>query len=153
MPRGDFGRLYGADAADVELLTRTVAGLGARVVEVDQASRRVRLSGTVAVLSRMFGSSLELVTAPAPSGTPAIFRQRTGGLSVPAALDGVVTAVLGLDDRPQAIRYWTAAYQFDTSSAGIVQKLRAQGLDPERLRPTRPLAPNNGPATNAPAVK
>ena len=60
---------------------------------------------------------------------------------------------LKLDDRPQAIRYWTAAYQFDTSSAGIVQKLRAQGLDPERLRPTRPLAPNNGPATNAPAVK
>ena len=59
----------------------------------------MRLSGTVAVLSRMFGSSLELVTAPAPNGTPATFRQRTGGLSVPAALDGVVTAVLGLDDR------------------------------------------------------
>ena len=109
MPRGDFGRLYGADAADVELLTRTVAGLGARVVEVDQASRRVRLWGTVAVLSRMFGSSLELVTAPAPNGTPATLRQRTGGLSVPVALDGVVTAVLGLDDRPQSRAHFQVA--------------------------------------------
>ena len=72
------------------------------MVEVDQASRRVRLSGTVAVLSRMFGSSLELVTAPAPNGTPATFRQRTGGLSVPAALDGVVTAVLARRPRSRA---------------------------------------------------
>ncbi|BAS18146.1 peptidase S8 and S53, subtilisin, kexin, sedolisin [Arthrobacter sp. Hiyo8] len=39
---------------------------------------------------------------PKPDGTAITHRHRTGGLHVPAALDGVIVAVLGLDDRPQA---------------------------------------------------
>src|SRR6266480_7202383 len=49
-------------------------------------------------------STLRLVSAPHPTadGGMAQHRQRVGGLHVPAELDGVVVAVLGLDDRPQA---------------------------------------------------
>lgn len=93
---------HGASTADLELVTRTLEELGARVVETDPASRRVRVAGSVGLLSRIFGTSLENVTSRGPDGKPVTHRHRTGGLSVPAALDGVVTAVLGLDDRPQA---------------------------------------------------
>jgi kumamolisin len=43
------------------------------------------------------------VTSPHPDGSGDVeHRYRTGALSIPARLSGIVTAVLGLDDRPQA---------------------------------------------------
>ena len=79
-----------------------MTALGLRVLEVDPPSRRIRVSGSVAVMSRIFGTSLELVTLPGTGGAGGVtFRHRTGGLSVPAAVSAAVTAVLGLDDRPQ----------------------------------------------------
>ncbi|MGB8962674.1 MAG: protease pro-enzyme activation domain-containing protein, partial [Pseudonocardiaceae bacterium] len=93
---------YGADPADVDLVTATVTALGARVVSVHAAARLIRVEGTAAVLSRMFGTSLELATFVGPTGGEVTHRVRTTALSVPAVLDGIVTAVLGLDNRPQA---------------------------------------------------
>jgi kumamolisin len=55
------------------------------------------VSGTLAALSAAFGTSLRMVSSGGVT-----HRYRVGGLFVPQSLDGVVTAVLGLDDRPQA---------------------------------------------------
>lgn len=101
LPREEFAARYGADPADVELVSGTFRALGVEVIETDVASRRVRVAGPAGVLSQVFGTSLEQVTSSNPAGGEVTHRHRTGGLSVPAALDGVVTAVLGLDDRPQ----------------------------------------------------
>jgi kumamolisin len=50
-----------------------------------------------------FGTTLSAVTSPHPDGSGDVqHRYRTGSLSVPAQLSGIITAVLGLDDRPQA---------------------------------------------------
>ncbi|MEO7286854.1 MAG: S53 family peptidase, partial [Jatrophihabitantaceae bacterium] len=84
-----------------DLVTTTLTSLGARITEADAASRRVRVTGTISTLSQIFGAELTQVTSTSPSGEPTTHRHRTGGLSVPAALAGVITAVLGLDDRPQ----------------------------------------------------
>ncbi|MGX7681922.1 S53 family peptidase [Jatrophihabitans sp. DSM 45814] len=111
----DFAASYGADPADVELVTRTLERLGAEVIEVDEASRRVRVAGAAGVLSQIFGTSLQQVSGPDAAGGTATFRQRTGALSVPAELDGVVTAVLGLDDRPQSRTQFRIAPAADTS--------------------------------------
>jgi kumamolisin len=92
---------YGADPADVSLVVSTLTALGLSVISTDPVSRRVRVSGSAAALSRVFGTSLQAVTS-GTGGSRAEHRHRTGGLSIPAALAGVVTAVLGLDDRPQA---------------------------------------------------
>ncbi|HJQ03220.1 MAG TPA: S53 family peptidase [Jatrophihabitans sp.] len=98
----DFANRYGASTSDLDVVTQTLTGLGAHVTSVDAASRRVLVTGTAAVLSRIFGVTLTEVASKAPSGQEAEHRHRVGQLSVPAALDGIVVAVLGLDDRPQS---------------------------------------------------
>ncbi|WP_422933649.1 S53 family peptidase [Sinomonas sp. P47F7] len=100
--REDLAANYGASDADVLLATETFTRLGAEVLEADPASRRLRLAGTVGQLGGIFGASLEEATSTAPDGAPVQHRHRTGDLRIPADLVGIVTAVLGLDDRPQA---------------------------------------------------
>ncbi|MFH5877487.1 protease pro-enzyme activation domain-containing protein [Arthrobacter sp. NA-172] len=102
LSRDELASRYGASAADLELAVRTFAGLGLDVVESDAASRRIRLAGSVGQLSSVFGTSLDELTSHSPDGAAVTHRHRTGGLQIPAVLDGVVVAVLGLDDRPQA---------------------------------------------------
>jgi len=94
---------YGADPADVDLVRQTLTGLGLEITEVYPASRRVKVAGTLGQLSGVFGATLRQVSSPAPKGQGTVtHRYREGPLYVPAPLDGVVLAVLGLDDRPQA---------------------------------------------------
>ncbi len=107
---------YAAAPADVELATRTLTRLGATVVETDAASRRLRVAGPVGLLCTIFGTELDMVSSVAPGHESTTHRQRTGGLSVPAELDGVVTAVLGLDDRPSA----RAPFHLAPAAAGNV---------------------------------
>ncbi|HET8879497.1 MAG TPA: S53 family peptidase [Arthrobacter sp.] len=102
MTRDELAARHGASDADLQLATGTFTRLGAEILDADAASRRLRLSGTVEQLSRIFGTSLEEVTSSGPHGHDVTHRHRTGGLQIPAELDGIVTAVLGLDDRPQA---------------------------------------------------
>lgn len=93
---------YGADPDDITRATSVLGQLGLTVTETHQGSRRLKLSGTVGAMSRAFGTTLTLVTTPHVDGTGGVqHRYRSGGLSVPAELAGIVTAVLGLDDRPQ----------------------------------------------------
>jgi kumamolisin len=94
--------VIGADAAEVDTVVRTLNRLGLEIVSADARARLVRIAGPAELMSRVFGTELQQVTSRAHDGTPVVHRYRTGGLSVPAALDGIVTAVLGLDDRPQA---------------------------------------------------
>ena len=109
LSRDELAVAHGADPADVDLVVGTLTGLGVEVLSIDAASRRVRVAGTVALLSGVFGTSLEAVTSKDAAGDEVSHRHRTGGLSVPAELDGVVTAVLGLDDRPQARAHFRTA--------------------------------------------
>jgi kumamolisin len=95
----ELAERFGADPADVSAVEQTLTSLGLQIVSSDPASRRIRISGSVETVSRVFGTSLS-------SGTSAdgnsVHRVRSGGLSIPRELDGIVTAVLGIDDRPQA---------------------------------------------------
>jgi kumamolisin len=109
LTRDELAERYGADPADVALVTRTLQNLGLVVAEVDPASRRMKVAGTLGDLSRVFGTTLQLVTSPDPYGRPVTHRYRQGSLYVPAALAGVVVAVLGLDTRPTARAHFRPA--------------------------------------------
>jgi kumamolisin len=102
--RDELRERYGSDPADQALVTSTLAApdSGIEVLAADPGARQLTLSGTVAALSAVFGTSLSLVTSPGPGGVAVTHRYREGGLRVPARLAGIVEAVLGLDDRPQA---------------------------------------------------
>jgi len=94
---------YGSDPADVALATQVLGEYGLTVTESQPASRRLKVNGTIAELSAAFGTTLTQVASPHPDGSgEVVHRYRSGGLSVPAELAGIITAVLGLDDRPQA---------------------------------------------------
>jgi kumamolisin len=94
---------YGADPADVDLVRQTLTGLGLEITEVHASTRRVKITGTIGALSSAFGVTLQQVSSPDPkTGDPVTHRYREGPLFIPAALNGVVLAVLGLDTRPQA---------------------------------------------------
>ena len=94
---------YGADPADVDLVRRELTSRGLEVTAVHQATRRVKVAGSLGDLSSAFGTTLRQVSSPDPAGRGRVtHRYREGPLYVPAALAGVVTAVLGLDTRPQA---------------------------------------------------
>jgi kumamolisin len=99
----ELGERYGADPADAQLVSEVLGSYGLTVTETDLASRRMMVSGTIAAMQAAFGTTLSAVTSPHPDGSGDVqHRYRTGSLSVPAQLSGIITAVLGLDDRPQA---------------------------------------------------
>jgi kumamolisin len=106
----ELGQRYGANPADVELATEVLHRYGLTVTDSHPASRRLKVRGTVAQMSGAFSTTLTQVTSPSLDGSgPVAHRYRSGGLSVPAELDGIVTAVLGLDTRPQARPHFRAA--------------------------------------------
>src|SRR3984885_6668299 len=103
LSHAELGGGYGADPADVDLVSRELTSRGLEVTAVHPTTRRVKVTGTLGDLSRAFGTTLRQVSSPDPVGHGQVtHRYREGPLYVPGALAGVVTAVLGLDTRPQA---------------------------------------------------
>jgi kumamolisin len=99
----ELGDRYGGDPADAQLVSEVLGSYGLTVTETHLESRRLKVSGTIAQMQAAFRTTLSAVTSPHPDGSGNVrHRYRTGPLSVPARLSGIVTAVLGLDDRPQA---------------------------------------------------
>jgi kumamolisin len=97
LSRQAFADRYGADPADLQKVEAFARAHGLTVVESSAPRRSVVLRGTVAQMNAAFGVALKRYQ----SGTTS-YRGHDGSISVPAELSGVVQAVLGLDDRPQA---------------------------------------------------
>ncbi len=102
--RADLELRYGSDPADHQLVAEVLARLepAIQVTGRDPATRRLAITGPGRELARVFGTVLTMVSSAGPDGAPVSHRYRTGALQIPAELDGVVVAVLGLDNRPQA---------------------------------------------------
>jgi kumamolisin len=97
----ELAERYGADPAYVDLVRQTLASDGLEVTAVHPATRRIKVAGTLGELSRTFGVTLRQVRSTGPGGQVVTHRYREGPVYVPAALAGIVLAVLGLDTRPQ----------------------------------------------------
>jgi kumamolisin len=104
LSREELRQNYGSDPAEQDRVAEVLTGLNAaiEVTGADPGSRRMSLAGPAGALAAAFGTELSVAVSPGPGGTPVRHRYRSGGLQVPAALDGIVVAVLGLDTRPQA---------------------------------------------------
>jgi kumamolisin len=99
----ELAERYGADPTDVALVRQTLTSCGLEVTAVHPVTRRMKVAGTLGDLASTFGTALQQVSSPDPGGRGVVtHRYREGALAIPATLDGVVVAVLGLDTRPQA---------------------------------------------------
>src|SRR5580704_7291719 len=97
LSREDFAKQFGADPGDFAAIKTFATSHGLAVVQEDAARRTVILSGTVAQFNDAFGVKLERFEHAGGS-----YRGRVGPIQLPDELRGIVEAVLGLDDRPQA---------------------------------------------------
>ncbi len=103
LSRSDLEQHHGADPADIELATSSLSRLGLEVTSQDAGSRQIKVAGPASAMGTAFGADLSLVTSPSMTGPGVVtHRAREGSLRIPAQLEGVVVAVLGLDTRPQA---------------------------------------------------
>jgi kumamolisin len=97
LSREEYASRHGADSQDVDKVTAFAKAHQLVVVEAAPARRTVVLSGTAAAMSAAFDVTLQQFEHE--GGT---YRGRTGSISVPAELAGVIEGVFGLDNRPQA---------------------------------------------------
>ena len=93
----EYDQQFGADPTDIQAVKQFANQHGLAVVDEHAGRRHVVLSGTVAQFNDAFGVELEQFEHPGGS-----YRGRIGAIQLPDELNGVVTAVLRLDNRPQA---------------------------------------------------
>jgi kumamolisin len=138
-----------ADPDDVAAVLRFAQDNDLWVDSVDVAGRAVVLSGTVAQMNSAFKVSLGLYRLDKTT----TFRGRSGEVQVPVDVAPSITAVLGLDERPQArANFWVnplvlpgyppqevaRRYGFPTTSDGTGQTVAVLelggGFDPADLQ-------------------
>jgi len=96
--REAFAAQFGADPADVEKVETFAAHHHLSVHEINLGARTLVLSGRTADMQKAFGVELKLFATEDNKK----FRGRTGHVFIPDELEGIISAVFGLDDRPVA---------------------------------------------------
>jgi kumamolisin len=97
LTREDFANTHGADPADLSAVRAFAGAHGLAIVQENAARRTIVVAATAAQFDAAFAVQLQQMEHA--GGT---YRGRTGAIHLPAELHGVVEAVLGLDNRPQA---------------------------------------------------
>ena len=134
LSRDEFARHHGAAAADIAKVAEFAKAHGLAVVEASAARRTVVLSGPAAALSEAFGTTLQQFEHD--GGT---YRGRTGSLSVPANLEGVVEGVFGLDNRPQATPHFQVLGVDESASSRARREPRSRRRNWPRSTTSRPV--------------
>lgn len=126
LTREEYQARYGADPADVAQVSAFASQHGLTVAQVNTAARTMLLTGRTADFAQAFQVKFEQCEYKGRR-----FRQRTGSVSIPADLSGVVVSVHGLDNRPQAkahFRLNRANPRANSSSYTPLQIAKAYGF-------------------------
>jgi hypothetical protein len=110
-----YAETYGASQADVDAVTSFVSSHGMRVLQAHLGRRTVAVAGTSAQINAAFGIQLNRYETPRPEYRSRAVSEKAaaedespqththhgydGPIHIPDALAGVVTAVIGLDNR------------------------------------------------------
>ncbi|WP_211462361.1 S53 family peptidase [Collimonas silvisoli] len=97
LSREEFARRFSAVPQDIARIAAFARDHSLQVVREDAVCGSVTLSGTVAQFNQAFEVDLQRYESHFGN-----YRGRTGAVKIPAELQDIVTAVVGLDDRPQA---------------------------------------------------
>jgi kumamolisin len=116
LTREQFLAQRGALEEDVQKVEEFAHQYGLSISDTNLAKGSVTLTGTVANFSKAF--NVELLNYESSGGA---YRGRTGPVHIPSELDGIVTAVMGLDNRPQARPHFRSRRPAITSHARSAQ--------------------------------
>jgi kumamolisin len=100
MSRAEAEQLLQVDAADLAAVRSFVEGYGLKIKAESAEARTMRVEGSVMRVGQAFGVDIEWRIDP--DGQKYLSYQ--GPLTVPAAVAGIIEAVLGLDQRRVATR-------------------------------------------------
>jgi kumamolisin len=117
LDEGALRGLFGATADDVQTVSHWADTQGLHPGEVDPSRRTLKILGTLEALTRAFGTE-PLTLWQTPQGR--VFRARKGALHLPTHLQGIVTGVFGLDDRPTAKPHFRQAKEGGNAKAAAV---------------------------------
>ena len=93
----EYTATYGASTEDLAAIRAFAKEYNLAPANENPATRSIELHGTVGDLSRAFGVTLDHVRIKNK-----IYRHREGDITIPESLLPILTAVVGLDNRPQA---------------------------------------------------
>jgi len=99
--REEYAQRHGADPSDVAKVEAFAREHGLAVVGASAARRSVFLSGTAAQFEAAFGTRIEHYESRGCT-----YRGRSGPITVPEEIAGIVEGVFGIDDRPAAVPHF-----------------------------------------------
>ncbi|MGO9266841.1 MAG: protease pro-enzyme activation domain-containing protein [Candidatus Binataceae bacterium] len=99
----EFEEAHGATQADLDEVGQFCRAHNLTVLDANRSRRSVVARGTVAQVNAAFGVKLHHYESPIGK-----YHGYEGQIELPAALDGVVEAVVGLDNRPVPSRHLSA---------------------------------------------
>jgi kumamolisin len=94
MTRAEAAAKYGASDDDITKVTQVLKQYGMDVLGSDKAMRSMTVAGTIGTMEKCFAVKLFRY-----SHAEGDYRGRSGMLQIPTELNGIVTAVFGLDTR------------------------------------------------------
>lgn len=98
LTKRQYASRHGASQKDIDEVLRFAHHAGLSATAINPAQRSVELRGTIIQLESAFGC--ELNNYASTNGDR--FRARSGPVQIPKELEGIVTGVFGLDNRPVA---------------------------------------------------
>jgi kumamolisin len=125
LSREEWAAAHGADAQDLAKVAAFAHAHGLVVVDSNAPRRTVVLSGTATQMEAAFGVKLEQFEHDA--GT---YRGRSGTISVPGDLAGIVEGVFGLDNRPQANPHFQV---LESSEGAVATRAASASFTPPQL--------------------
>jgi kumamolisin len=96
----EFAANFAASPADLARVAEFARAHGLTVLATHPLARLVQLVGPASTVADAFQVTLAHYSYRDRHGRRCSYRGREGAVHVPAELDGIVTAVVGLDDRP-----------------------------------------------------
>ncbi|MES2152886.1 MAG: S53 family peptidase [Pseudomonadota bacterium] len=126
LARSDYAERHAAPQADLAKVAAFARDCGLVVLASDAARRSVFLSGNAAQIGQAFDTVVEY-----HEHDGGVYRGRSGALSVPSELAGVIEGVFGIDDRPVAKPHFQQRRQ--SPGIGIVAHAASAAFTPPQL--------------------
>src|SRR5919204_259674 len=125
LSRAEFAEQYGADPADLDKVEQFAKEHGLEVLEKSPEKRTVVLQGTAPAMSEAFKVELAMYARGDQE-----YRSREGSVHIPAELEPIVEAVVGLDAHPIARPHFRRAGE---GEGRISPHAAAEGFSPVEI--------------------